>query len=79
MIMRDLDGFTVSDLYVALGYGPGAPHRDENDDPRWIEPLALLIDAYNEARDTTMGASVKDIVARAKAAETTPRVVSDKL
>jgi hypothetical protein len=28
VIMRDLDGFTVSDLYVALGYGPGAPRRE---------------------------------------------------
>jgi membrane protein len=28
VIMRDLDGFTVSDLYVALGYGPGAPRHE---------------------------------------------------
>ena len=28
VIMRDLDGFTVSDLYVALGYGPGASRRE---------------------------------------------------
>lgn len=78
VIMRDLDDFTVSDLYIALGYGPGAPHRDEDDDSRWTEPLAELVDAYNAARDDTMGAFVKDLVAQAQAAEAAPRVVSDR-
>ncbi|CAN0581525.1 unnamed protein product, partial [Laminaria digitata] len=25
VIIRDLEGFTIADLYVALGYGPGSP------------------------------------------------------
>ena len=78
VIMRDLDSFTVSDLYIALGYGPGKPHRDAEDDPRWTEPLAELVDAYNTARDDTMGTLVKALVAEAQAAETPPRVVSDR-
>lgn len=76
VIMRDLDGFTVSDLYIALGYGPGAPHRDAQDEPAWTEPLAELVDAYNLARDDTMGIPVKKIVARAQMAAVAPRVVS---
>jgi len=78
VIMRDLDGFTVADLYIALGYGPGAPHLDADEEPRWTEPLAELINAYNSARNDTMGVLVKDVVARAQAAQTTPRVVSER-
>ena len=78
VIMRDLDGFSVADLYIALGFGPGAPYRDEDDESRWTEPLADLITAYNTARDETMGVMVKDIVATAQAAETTPRVVRQR-
>jgi hypothetical protein len=79
VIMRDLDGFTVADLYVALGYGPGTPYRDGDEEDRWTEPLAELIDAYNSARNETMGVLVKDIVARAQAAKTMPRVVGKNL
>ena len=56
----------------------GAPHRDENDDPRWTEPLAGLIDAYNTARDETMGTLIKDLIADASIGGDGPRVVSDR-
>ena len=78
VVMRDLDGFSVADLYIALGFGPGTPYRDEDEESRWTEPLADLITAYNTARDETMGVMVKDIVATAQAAETTPRVVRER-
>lgn len=77
VIMRDLEGFTVAELYIALGYGPGMPHRDEDEDPRWTEPLAVLVDAYNIARNETMGVTVKGLVASAQGLEGTPRVVSE--
>lgn len=76
VIMRDLEGFTVSDLYVALGYGPGLPHRDSQADPAWTEPLADLVNAYNLAREETMGMPVKQIIAQAQLGDGTPRVVS---
>ncbi|MEK9832813.1 MAG: YihY family inner membrane protein [Rhodospirillaceae bacterium] len=76
VLIRDLDGVSVADLYLALGYGPGAPFLDEDEDPRWTEPLAALIDAYNRARDETMGTLVKDLIAGA--ADAGPRVVSDR-
>lgn len=76
VIMRDLEGFSVADLYIALGFGPGAPYRDGDEETPWTEPLSDLITAYNAARDETMGVMVKDIVTSAQAAEVPPRVVS---
>jgi len=61
---------------VALGYGPGLPHRDSQADPAWTEPLADLVNAYNLARDETMGLPVKQIIAQAQLGDGTPRVVS---
>ena len=78
VLVRDLDGITVADLYIALGYGPGAPYQDEEEDPRWTAPLAELIAAYNTARDETMGTLVKDMIADAAAGGDGPRVVSDR-
>lgn len=74
VLARDLDGVTVADLYVALGYGPGEPFHDDGTDPRWTEPLAGLIDAYDAARRDTLGVPVRELVAAAT--ETGPRVVS---
>lgn len=76
VLVRDLDGVTVADLYIALGYGPGAAFRDEDEDPRWTEPLAELIEAYNAARDETMGTLVKELIA--DAAADGPRAVRDR-
>jgi len=76
VVMRDLEGFTVSDLYSALGYGPGAPYRDHDEEPHWTDPVGELVAAYNTARDETLGTPVKDVIARARAAEAKPRVVS---
>ncbi|MBT4906980.1 MAG: YihY family inner membrane protein [Rhodospirillaceae bacterium] len=78
VLVRDLDGVTVADLYIALGYGPGAPFLDADEDPRWTAPLAELIAAYNTARDETMGALIKDMIADATAGGDGPRVVSDR-
>jgi len=78
VLVRDLDGVSVADLYLALGYGPGAPFRDADEDPRWTEPLAKLIDDYNVARHQTMGTLVKDLIAEASAGDAGPRVVSDR-
>lgn len=77
VLVRDLEGITVSDLYVALGYGPGDAYRDEDENPRWTDPLAALVEAYNLARDETMGTPVKDIIAAAGTPEA-PRVVSER-
>lgn len=77
VLVRDLDGVSLSDLYVALGYGPGVPWRDEDEDPRWTEPLAELVEAYNTARDQTMGTPVKDLIAAARVPDA-PRVVSER-
>ncbi|MBO6784436.1 MAG: YihY family inner membrane protein [Alphaproteobacteria bacterium] len=77
VLMRDLQGFTVADLYTALGYGPGAPFTDDDEDPAWTEPVAELVEAYNLARRETLGVSVKDVIARAKSAENAPRIVSE--
>ena len=76
VVMRDLEGFTVSDLYSELGYGPGAPYRDHDEEPHWTDPVGELVAAYNTARDETLGTPVKDVIARARAAEAMPRVVS---
>jgi membrane protein len=78
VLVRDLDGVTVADLYIALGYGPGAPYLDDDEDPRWTVPLAELIAAYNAARDETMGTLIKDMIADAAAGGDGPRVVSDR-
>ena len=78
VLVRDLDGVTVADLYIALGYGPGAPYLDDEEDPRWTAPLADLIAAYNAARDETMGTLIKDLIADASAGGDGPRVVSDR-
>jgi membrane protein len=77
VLVRDLDGVTVADLYIALGYGPGAAFVDADEDPRWTGPLAELIAAYNTARDETIGALIKDMIADATAEGDGPRVVSD--
>jgi len=78
VLVRDLDGVTAADLYIALGYGPGAPFQDSDEDPRWTEPLANLIGAYNAARDETMGTLIKDMIADATSGGDGPRVVSDR-
>jgi len=78
VLVRDLDGVTVADLYIALGDGPGAAYLDSDEDPRWTEPLAGLIDAYNTARDETMGTLIKDLIADASIGGDGPRVVSDR-
>jgi membrane protein len=78
VIMRDLEGFTIADLYVALGYGPGSPHLDEDEDPRLAQSLTALIEAYNAARNDTMGTPVKDLVAQLKSEEGLPHVVSER-
>jgi membrane protein len=77
VLARDLDGVTVADLHTALGYGPGDPYRDEDTDPRWSEPLAELIEAFEVARQEALGASVRDLVLAAEKAAETPRVVHD--
>jgi membrane protein len=74
VLARELHGVTVADLYVALGYGPGEPFRDEDTDTRWTEPLAELVEAYNVARRDTLGVPVRDLVEAAAAPG--PRVVS---
>ncbi len=78
VLVRDLEGVTVADLYIALGYGPGAPYLDNDEDPRWTAPLAELVAAYNAARDATMGTLIKDLIADAMAGDGGPRVVSDR-
>ncbi|MEP4379093.1 MAG: YihY family inner membrane protein [Alphaproteobacteria bacterium] len=78
VLVRDLDGVTVANLYLALGYGPGEPYLDEDEDPRWTEPLAKLIAAYNSARDDTMGTLIRDLITDAVAGGDGPRVVSDR-
>ena len=78
VLVCDLDGVTVADLYIALGYGPGAPYLDYDEDRRWTAPLADLVAAYNAARDVTMGTLVKDLIADALAGDGGPRVVSDR-
>lgn len=49
VIMRDLNDFTVSDLYIALGYGPGAPigmkrttRAGPSRWPNWLMPTMPL-------------------------------------
>lgn len=78
VLVRDLDGVTVADLYIALGYGPGAPYLDDEEDSRWTAPLADLIAAYNAARDETMGTLIKDLIVDASAGGDGPRVVSNR-
>ncbi len=78
VLVRDLEGVTVADLYIALGYGPGAPYLDDDEDPRWTAPLADLVAAYNTARDATMGTLIKDLINDAMAGDGGPRVVSDR-
>jgi membrane protein len=78
VLVRDLDGVSVADLYIALGYGPGMPYQDDDEDTRWTAPLADLVAAYNAARDATMGALIKDLIADATAEDGGPRVVSDR-
>lgn len=79
VVMRDLEGFTVSDLYTALGYGPGAPYADDDEEAHWIDPVGRLVAAYNTARDETLSMPVKDLIAQARAAEASPRVVNGAL
>ena len=56
----------------------GEPFIDESEDPAWTVPVAELVDGYNVARRETLNARVKDVIARARQAETTPRIVSDQ-
>ncbi len=78
VVMRDLDGFTVSQLYTALGYGPGEPFLDEDEDPAWTGPVAELVAEYNVARDETLGVKVKDVISRTRQTRAKPHVVGER-
>ncbi len=76
VVMRDLKVFTASDLYSVPGHRLGKPYREHNEGAHWSNPVSELVAAYNTARDEMPCAPVKQIIARARAAEAMPWVVS---
>jgi len=76
VVMHNLKVFTASDLYSVLGHRLGKPYREHNKGAHWSNPVSELVAAYNTARDEMPCAPVKQIIARARAAEAMPWVVS---
>ncbi len=76
VVIRDLKVFTASDLYSVLGHRLGKPYREHNEESHSSNPVSELVVTCNTARDEILCAPVKQIIARARAAEAMPWVVS---
>ncbi len=74
VVIRDLKVFTASDLYSVLGHRLGKPYREHNEESHSSNPVSELVAL--PARDEILCAPVKQIIARARAAEAMPWVVS---
>lgn len=61
VLMRDLDGVTVADIYDALGHAPGELPRD---DARWAAALSTLLQEFRSARHRAMDEPVTSLLDR---------------